>query len=148
MTKTKNLNKVLILNGSPHANGDTAYILDQLKKRLPQDTIIEELSLYKSNMKPCVDCRHCWKNEGCPIKDDMDIMWKDDYNLVVVASPVYMYNVTPPLFTLVTRLNMKYSSFFILSKKNMSFWHKIENIDKVTKKKKDCKPRPSIKNHR
>ncbi len=116
MSETINVKKVLILNGSPHANGNTAYIIEQLKERLPKDVVIEELNLYQSNIKPCNDCRYCQKKEGCSIKDDMDIVWEDDYDLVVVASPVYMYNVTPPLFALVTRLNMKWCNKYFLKK--------------------------------
>ena len=35
----------------------------------------------------------------------MEKIYKDDYDILIVASPVYMYNVTPPMFSLVTRLN-------------------------------------------
>jgi multimeric flavodoxin WrbA len=90
------MKKMLILNGSPHSNGDTAYIIEKLKERINNKIEICELNAYKSNIKPCIDCRYCWKNEGCSINDDMKIIWDDDYDIIVVASPVYMYNVTPP----------------------------------------------------
>ena len=46
----------------------------------------------------------------------MKIIWEDDYDIIVVASPVYMYNVTPPLFSIVTRLNMKWCNKYFLKK--------------------------------
>lgn len=114
------MKKMLILNGSPHSNADTAYIIEKLKERINNKIEVCELNAYKSNIKPCIDCRYCWKNEGCSINDDMRIIWEDDYEIIVVASPVYMYNVTPPLFSIITRLNMKWCNKFFL-KKEYSF---------------------------
>ena len=51
------------------------------------------------------------------MKDDMEIIYKDDYNILVLASPVYMYNMTPPMFNLVTRLNWIWSNQFFLKKR-------------------------------
>ena len=97
--------KVLILNGSPHKDGNTKFIIDELKKRFPDETEFEELDAYKENIKPCMECRYCWENEGCCIKDKMEIISKDDYDVLVIASPLYMSFFTPPLFSIVTRLN-------------------------------------------
>lgn len=96
--------KILILNGSPHKNGDTSYIVNEIKKKLQGE--VEELFLYDAKISPCVDCRYCWKNNGCAIKDDYDIL--------IIASPVYMYNVTPPMFSLLTRLNYIWSNKYFL----------------------------------
>lgn len=60
--------KILILNGSPHKNGDTSYIVNEIKKKLQGE--VEELFLYDAKISPGVDCRYCWKNNGCAIKDD------------------------------------------------------------------------------
>ncbi len=106
---------MLIVNGSPHKNGDTAYIVNKVKEKLNGD--IEEIFLYDKNIKPCMDCRYCWKQEGCNLKDDMEIIYKDDYDILVLASPVYMYNMTPPMFNLVTRLNWIWSNQFFLKKR-------------------------------
>ena len=111
------MKKMLILNGSPHSNGNTAYIIEKLKERINNKIEICELNAYKSNIKPCIGCKYCWKNEGCSIiNDDMKIIWEDDYDIIVVASPVYMYNVTPPLFSIITRLNMKWCNKYFLKK--------------------------------
>lgn len=109
-----NKKKVLIINGSPHKNGDTSYILKEIKGKINGE--IEEVFAYFDNIKPCIDCRYCWKNEGCAIKDKMEIIYKDDYDVIIIASPVYMYNVTPPLFSIITRLNMIWSNEYFLNK--------------------------------
>ncbi len=64
--------KVLILNGSPRTNGDTNYIINKLKDKFPKDTQFEEINAFKDNIKPCADCRYCWNNKGCSIKDKMN----------------------------------------------------------------------------
>ncbi len=80
--------KTLIINGSPHKNGDTAYILQQIKNKLEGE--VEEINAYFDKISPCIDCRHCWKQEGCAIKDGMEKIYKDDYDTIIVASPIYM----------------------------------------------------------
>jgi len=106
--------KVLIINGSPHLNGDTAYILNEIKEKI--DGEIEEINAYFDNIKPCIDCRYCWENEGCSIKDKMDIIYNDDYDTIIIASPIYMSNVTPPLFSIITRMNMLWCNKYFLNK--------------------------------
>lgn len=97
--------KVLILNGSPHSNGNTSFIVNKLKENFSSDTMFVEINAFKENIKPCVECRYCWENEGCCIKDKMEIINSDDYDVLVIASPLYMSFLTPPLFSIITRLN-------------------------------------------
>ncbi len=106
--------KVLLINGSPRSNGDTAYVLESLKNKFPGGTEFEFLNAYESNIQPCNDCRYCWKNEGCSIRDEMDILWRDDYDVLILASPLYMSFVTPPLFSIISRLNAIWSNQYFL----------------------------------
>ena len=108
--------KVLILNGSPRPDGDTAYILEMLKDRFPRGTGFETIHTFEADIRPCTDCRYCWKNEGCCIRDEMDTLWKDDYDVLVMASPLYMSFVTPPLFSVISRLNAVWSNRYFLKK--------------------------------
>lgn len=106
--------KVLIINGSPRSNGDTVYVLESLKNKFPGSAVFEFLNAYESNIQPCNDCRHCWENEGCSIRDEMDILWRDDYDVLILASPLYMSFVTPPLFSIISRLNAIWSNHYFL----------------------------------
>lgn len=106
--------KVLILNGSPRSNGDTAYILGALKSKFPCGTEFVSLDTYAANIHPCNDCRYCWEKEGCCIQDEMEILWKDDYDVLIIASPLYMSFVTPPLFSVISRLNYIWSNRYFL----------------------------------
>lgn len=106
--------KVLIINGSPRSNGDTSCVLKSLINKFPCGTEFEFLNAYKSNIQPCNDCRYCWEYEGCSIRDEMEILWKDDYDVLILASPLYMSFVTPPLFSIISRLNAIWSNHYIL----------------------------------
>ena len=106
--------KVLILNGSPRADGDTAQILRRLKDRFPRGTDVETINTFEEEIRPCSDCRYCWENEGCCIRDGMDAVMKDDYDVLVLASPLYMSFVTPPLFSVISRLNAIWSNRYFL----------------------------------
>ena len=44
----------------------------------------------------------------------MDILWRDDYDVLILASPLYMSFVTPPLFSIISRLNAIWSNHFFL----------------------------------
>ncbi|MBK5246491.1 MAG: flavodoxin family protein [Peptostreptococcaceae bacterium] len=61
--------KTLIFNGSPRTNGDTAILINEVIRNLQGDHKI--IHAYDCNIKACIDCRYCWKNEGCSQIDGM-----------------------------------------------------------------------------
>ena len=61
--------KTLIFNGSPRPQGDTASLINNLTPYL--DGEVRILDAYRCDISPCIDCRYCWKNSGCSIKDGM-----------------------------------------------------------------------------
>lgn len=102
--------KTLILNGSPRINGDTAALLAEMKKHLAGEII--EVSAYHGGISPCVDCRHCWRYDGCAIKDGMQPVYEaiQDSDNLVIASPVYYSQLTGPLLSLVSRFQCYYAA--------------------------------------
>lgn len=58
----------------------------------------------------CIDCRQCWKKKSCVIKDDMIKIYNDDFDTVVIASPLYMSNLTGPLVSLASRFQAYYAA--------------------------------------
>jgi multimeric flavodoxin WrbA len=99
--------KTLIINGSPRLHGDTASLLALLKQQLHGD--VAELSAYRGNISPCVDCRRCRETGACAMRDDMDVVYADDFDNVVVASPVYFSAMTPPMLAVVSRFQAHFS---------------------------------------
>jgi len=100
--------KTIILNGSPRLSGDTAFLISALKERLEGEVI--EVSAYRDKIEPCKDCRYCWKNPGCAVQDDMQKIYADDYDNVVIASPVHMFNLPGPLLSLAGRFQPYYAA--------------------------------------
>lgn len=107
--------KTLIINGSPRKKGDTVALISELKKYLGGEIV--ELSAYRNNISPCIDCRHCWKESNCAIKDDMQTVYDGDYENVVIASPIYISGLPGPLVNLASRLQVYYATKRFLKKK-------------------------------
>lgn len=99
--------KTLIINGSPHKNGNTAFLVNELKKYLKGEVI--ELFAYDCNVKPCDGCGCCHKKVECSKKDDMQIIYNDDYDNVVIATPLFISSFPGPLKIIADRLQV-YSS--------------------------------------
>ena len=52
--------KVLVLNGSPKAErSNTLNITKAFLKGFPADTEVEQVNLYKKDIKPCLGCFSC-----------------------------------------------------------------------------------------
>ncbi|MEE1085987.1 MAG: flavodoxin family protein [Schaedlerella sp.] len=93
--------KTLIINGSPRKNGDTVALINELKKYLVGEVI--EISAYRSKISPCMDCRQCTEDNICRIKDEMELIYKDDFDNIVLASPVYYAAFPGPVLSLLSR---------------------------------------------
>lgn len=105
--------KTLILNGSPHPNGDTAALLSALKSRLSGEII--QIDCYRADIAPCVDCRWCAAHSGCAVRDDMQALYPviETCDRVVISTPVYFSLPTPPLLNVCSRLQTYFcQSFF------------------------------------
>jgi multimeric flavodoxin WrbA len=100
--------KTLIINGSPRKNGHTAALISLLKEQLQGEII--EISAFYDKISPCVDCRSCWTKKGCAIRDGMDKIYADDFDAVVLATPVHMSNLPGPLISLASRFQAFYAA--------------------------------------
>ena len=107
--------KTLILNGSPRPNGNTVQLITALKQHLKGEIV--ELSAYYDNIKPCNDCRACWKQPECIIEDDMRQIYADDYDIVVIASPVHMSMLPAPMVGVGSRFQTHYAASRFLNEK-------------------------------
>lgn len=100
--------RTLILNGSPRRHGDTAALLSVLKEHLYDEII--ELRAYDAAIRPCIDCRCCWKRPGCVIQDDMNTLYADDFDTVVIAAPVYISTLPGPMMNIASRFQVYYAA--------------------------------------
>lgn len=106
------MKKALIISGSPRLNGDTASMIEYFKKNFKGETEILQTYPHLNSKAPkaCTDCRGCTKLKGCIIKDDFSKLIVDDYDFLVIASPIYMSNLTPPLWNIISRFNYVFNN--------------------------------------
>lgn len=99
--------KVLLINGSPHANGCTFTALSEVAKALNAEGI--EAQIYHIGNKPvrgCIACSGCSRGDGCVFEDDAanemgKLMLQADG--IVVGSPVYYAGPNGALCALLDR---------------------------------------------
>ena len=106
--------RTIILNGSPRVKGNTAFLIEELKKHLQGEVI--ELSAFRSNIAPCVDCRGCWETAKCVVKDEMQVFYDDDFDNVVIASPVYFATLPGPMLGVISRMQPWHAAMFFINK--------------------------------
>ena len=94
--------KTLLINGSPRTNGNTVALIRELKANLEGEII--EISAFYDQIAPCIDCRGCWKTARCVVHDGMDEIYGDDFDNVVIASPVYYGTLPGSVLSLMSRL--------------------------------------------
>ena len=105
--------KVLLLNGSPHAQGSTYTALHEMEKIFAENGIETELvHVGNKDIRGCIACRSCYETGKC-VFDDMvnEIAGKfEACDGLVVGSPVYYASANATLVALLDRLF--YSSHF------------------------------------
>lgn len=84
----------------------TKKLLVHLKEKLNTDININIYNLHDFKIDYCNGCLTCSKDGNCPVKDDMDFlrteMIKSD--IIVLASPVYIHNISGIMKTFLDRL--------------------------------------------
>jgi len=102
--------KTLIFNGSPRKKGNTVSVLNILKEKLVGEVII--IDAYYTDIKACVDCRYCWDNKGCIIKDDMQKVYEyiEEADNILIASPLYFSELTGKTLDVLSRLQTYFTA--------------------------------------
>lgn len=99
--------KVLMINGSPHTNGNTCVALKEMEKVFAAEGIeVETVQVGNKNIRGCISCYSC-KSKGKCVFDDMvnEIAPKlEACDGFVVASPVYYASANGTLIAFLDRL--------------------------------------------
>ena len=105
--------KVLLINGSPKANGNTAFALNQMAEVFAEQGIEAELiQVGNQAIRGCVACGVCYKTGKC-VFDDLvnEVAPKfQEADGIVLGSPVYYASANATLIAFLDRLF--YSSHF------------------------------------
>ncbi len=99
--------KVLMINGSPHPNGNTATALNEMVKIFnAHDIATEIVTVGNQNLRGCIACRACTKTGKCVFDDLVNATAPqfEQADAVVVASPVYYASANGTLISFLDRL--------------------------------------------
>ncbi len=99
--------KVLMINGSPRANGNTSIALAEMEKIfLAKGVEVKTLQIGNKDVRGCVSCYSCKKTGKCAFNDIVNEIATDfeECDGMVVASPVYYASANGTLISLLDRL--------------------------------------------
>ena len=99
--------KVILLNGSPHANGNTYIALHEMEKTFAEEGIETEIvHIGNKNIRGCIACRSCAKIGKCVFEDEVNAFAAkfEACDGLVIGSPVYYASANATLVAFLTRL--------------------------------------------
>ena len=99
--------KVLLLNGSPRKNGNTAMALAEMEKIFTEEGIQwETVQVGAMAIRGCAACGGCYKTGKCAIDDMVNELAEkfSEADGLVVASPVYYASANATLIAVLDRL--------------------------------------------
>ena len=98
--------KVLMINGSPRANGNTSIALGEMEKVFAQEGVETEiLSIGNKDVRGCIACGRCAETGKCVFDDIVNEAAPkfEACDGLVVASPVYYASANATLVAFLTR---------------------------------------------
>lgn len=99
--------KVLLINGSPHANGNTALALGEMEKTFAKEGIeTETIHIGMKDIRSCIACGQCAQKGKCVFDDIVNEAAPkfETCDGLVVGSPVYYASANATLVAFLTRL--------------------------------------------
>jgi multimeric flavodoxin WrbA len=84
---------LLFLNGSPRQDGNTAKLLQCIMEKTQRQNITSPLfHLGRMRIRGCVGCLVCNQMNGCAVRDEMQILYKEISlaDTLVFGFPIYM----------------------------------------------------------
>ena len=100
---------ILILQGSPRANGNTAWMAEEYRKAAEADGHrVTLVNVARKKIAGCLACEHCHgKGNGeCIQKDDMQELQPllAEAEVLVLASPIYYFTLSAQLQAPIQRI--------------------------------------------
>ena len=107
------MSKVLIISTSLRAKSNSDILTERLiAGARDAGHEVEQISLKGKELKFCIGCLTCQKTQKCVLKDDaVEIAEKvKDADTLVFVTPIYYYEMSGQMKTLLDRLNPLYPS--------------------------------------
>ena len=99
--------KVLIINGSPRANGNTSIAINELVKIFSAEEIETDVChIGNKDIRGCIACRKCSELGHCVFNDAVNELAPkfEEADGLIVASPVYYASANATLIACLDRL--------------------------------------------
>ena len=100
--------KILVVTGSPRMNGNTDLLADAfIEGAKSSDNKVYRFDAGKADIKGCMDCKYCFKNEGkCRQEDDMQEAYKllRECDVLVFVSPICYFNFSAQMKAFIDRM--------------------------------------------
>lgn len=99
--------KILMINGSPHADGNTAAALDEMKKIFDENGVETNLvQVGNKVVRGCVACGNCKKNGKCIFNDIVNETAPlfEQADGLIVGTPVYYASANATVIAFLDRL--------------------------------------------
>lgn len=99
--------KVLLINGSPKANGNTAFALKQMAEVFSEQGVETEIiHVGHLPIRGCIACGSCYKTGTCVFNDEVNEVAPkfQEADGIVVGSPVYYASANATLIAFLDRL--------------------------------------------
>ncbi len=98
--------KILAIVGSPRPKGNTSYLVDKaLAEAAKSGVQTEKIMLSQYDIRPCLGHDNCATFKSCTQQDDAPWILERfcQADAVILATPVYWYNVTAQMKTFIDR---------------------------------------------
>ena len=99
--------KVLLINGSPHKEGNTAFALNQMAEVFAEAGVeTETIQVGSLDIRGCIGCGSCYKTHKCVFEDLVNetAAKLPEFDGMVVGSPVYYASPNGTLLSFLDRL--------------------------------------------
>ena len=84
--------KVLVITGSAHKNGTTAYLAQKfIEGATEAGHVVFRFDAAFKNVHPCIACEKCHRTGSCAFQDDMNELNPHllEADVIVLVSPIY-----------------------------------------------------------
>ena len=120
--------RVLLINGSPRANGNTSILLNEMKKVFASfDVEVDEVNVGNKTIRGCIACNYCGEHGECVFKDVVNETYPKlkEADGVIIASPVYFASPNGNIISFLDRLfysanvdlRMKVGAAFVIARR-------------------------------
>ena len=104
--------EILVLNGSPRPNGNTAAMVEAfVEGAREKGHAVHIVPVCQMHIAGCVACEYCHQERSgherqCVQRDDMQEVYPllDEAEMIVLASPIYYHNFTGQLQCAISRI--------------------------------------------